>query len=455
MKGKIALVVVTLIATLISSPQAFSSNKTSIVIKKAGRSATSIPNTILSGNGIPAKTTGIDGDFYIDIKNANLYGPKTKGVWKLATSLRIPALPAIDGAVGTKGNTGEQGATGAAGTNGAAGSIGLTGTNGVNGAPGAPGAIGATGITGATGSNGLKGDTGNVGATGARGEAGIAGTKGDIGATGNTGSSGAKGDTGLAGSNGADGTNGTNGAVGAAGTNGLKGDTGNTGANGVKGDTGATGPDGIQGIQGVQGIGGNTGVDGTNGSQGIQGIQGIQGDAGIDGGQGIQGSGGNPGVDGTNGSQGIQGIQGIKGDAGISITYWASITMFSFATDIEGNIQDSGIFFRMQQNSNYSFEILMNGLLPLTSTEDYKINATIVCSVGCSSLQQYVVLSDSINNANNMNNRQFGIRILGVIANGAETPDLRIRLSIRTATTNTSAVMFSGKALINKVGSIG
>jgi len=141
LKGKIALVTFTLVTTLISSPQAFSAGKTAIVIKQAGRSPTSIPNTILSGNGIPAKTIGIDGDFFIDIKNANLYGPKTKGVWKLATSLRIPDVkeivlptPGIDGA---KGNQGEQGLTGAAGTNG---------VDGIKGADGAKGATGASGI---------------------------------------------------------------------------------------------------------------------------------------------------------------------------------------------------------------------------------------------------------------------------------------------------------------------
>jgi len=89
MKTKINLIALALIATLISSPQAFPAGKTSLVVKDAGRSSTSIPNTILSGTGIPLKTVGIDGDFYIDIKNANLYGPKTKGAWKLATTLRI------------------------------------------------------------------------------------------------------------------------------------------------------------------------------------------------------------------------------------------------------------------------------------------------------------------------------------------------------------------------------
>jgi hypothetical protein len=74
--------------SLLTSQGALAAGKTSVIIKKAGRATTLTPNTILSGSGAPARTLGIDGDFYIDIKNANLYGPKTKGAWRIATSLR-------------------------------------------------------------------------------------------------------------------------------------------------------------------------------------------------------------------------------------------------------------------------------------------------------------------------------------------------------------------------------
>jgi hypothetical protein len=131
--------------------------------KAAGRTGATVVNTILSGSGIPSKNIGINGDFYIDTKNANLYGPKTNGVWKLTTSLRpLPTKvnPTVPGATGTTGAagvigprglpgpTGEKGATGAAGTNG------LPGTAGTNGLPGAPGTAGTPGTAGAPGANG-------------------------------------------------------------------------------------------------------------------------------------------------------------------------------------------------------------------------------------------------------------------------------------------------------------
>jgi len=47
----------------------------------AGRTANSIANTVLSGSGVPAKSLGINGDFYIDIKTMNMYGPKKSNNW--------------------------------------------------------------------------------------------------------------------------------------------------------------------------------------------------------------------------------------------------------------------------------------------------------------------------------------------------------------------------------------
>ena len=151
-------IALTLILTLLASQGAFAAGKTSVIIKKAGRATTLTPNTILSGSGVPAKTNGIDGDFYIDIKNANLYGPKTKGVWKIATSLRITDSKEIvmptAGANGAKGDRGEQGATGSDGAVGAKGATGATGLTGVAGATGATGATGSSGIAGSSGGTG-------------------------------------------------------------------------------------------------------------------------------------------------------------------------------------------------------------------------------------------------------------------------------------------------------------
>lgn len=148
----------TMLITTIDIPETFA----------AGRSTNSIANTVLSGSGVPAKTLGIDGDFYIDIKSMNIYGPKKNNNWPLPISMRGPAGPAgpagADGKNGTSGSVsaGAAGPQGPAGPAGPAGAKGETGATGATGAQGPRGETGASGATGATGAQGPKGDAGTV-----------------------------------------------------------------------------------------------------------------------------------------------------------------------------------------------------------------------------------------------------------------------------------------------------
>ena len=225
MNRRTRTVAISLALIVLTSQNAFAAGKTAIVIKKAGRATSVTPNTILSGVGVPTKSLGIDGDFYIDIKNANLYGPKTKGLWKIATSLRTTdsrdLVMSTTGADGVRGATGSKGETGATGTNGSKGETGATGTNG---SKGETGAMGLTGASGAAGLNGTKGDTGATGAAGLNGVNGVAGMKGEVG------------------------------VAGSAGLTGLTGAAGTTGAIGLKGDIGLTGSAGTAGSAGAAGI---------------------------------------------------------------------------------------------------------------------------------------------------------------------------------------------------------
>lgn len=73
-------------------------------------------NTILNGTGAPAAATGADGDFYIDTANELIYGPKTSGAWGTGTSLVGPEGP--QGPQGTQGPEGPQGIQGVPGADG-------------------------------------------------------------------------------------------------------------------------------------------------------------------------------------------------------------------------------------------------------------------------------------------------------------------------------------------------
>jgi len=195
MKGSRSLIAITIATTLVLIPSAIAAPKTTS--KAAGRVTTTVVNTILSGSGVPSKTLGINGDFYIDTKNLNLYGPKTKGVWKVATSLKQTDTKSVTTVIGGTGSTGEKGDKGDKGATGSTGATGSAGVAGVAGAKGSDGAVGASGATGLAGSNGATGPSGS------NGSAGAAGSTGPAGASGGQGIQGVKGDTGNVGATGA------------------------------------------------------------------------------------------------------------------------------------------------------------------------------------------------------------------------------------------------------------
>jgi hypothetical protein len=70
--------------------------------------ATGAPGTagsqIYSGSGIPSASLGVVGDYYMDTTNSLLYGPKTNGGWITPVSLTGPAGP--QGPVGPQGPRG-------------------------------------------------------------------------------------------------------------------------------------------------------------------------------------------------------------------------------------------------------------------------------------------------------------------------------------------------------------
>jgi len=152
----IRIVLISLIAILISPT----------TVQAAGRTSNSVANTVLSGAGVPSAKLGLNGDFYIDIKSMNFYGPKANNRWPLPISLK--------GATGPVGPSGVDGKNGSS-ANASAGTAGATGSTGPAGIAGSTGPAGSTGGVGAAGSIGLTGPAGATGPTGPTGAAGASG----------------------------------------------------------------------------------------------------------------------------------------------------------------------------------------------------------------------------------------------------------------------------------------
>ena len=139
-------------------------------VQAAGRTGNTVANTILSGAGVPSAKLGLNGDFYVDTKSMNFYGPKINNHWPIPISLK-----GTTGPVGPSGVDGKNGssANATAGSAGATGSAGAQGPAGATGIAGSTGPAGATGVAGPTGATGLAGAAGNTGATGATGASGV------------------------------------------------------------------------------------------------------------------------------------------------------------------------------------------------------------------------------------------------------------------------------------------
>ena len=386
MKGSKSLIAITIAVTLAMTPSASAAPKTTV--KAAGRDATTVVNTILSGAAIPTKGVGIDGDFYIDTKNANLYGPKIKGVWKIATTLKQAELKSVTTVVGEQGGIGATGAQGDKGDKGATGNTGANGSAGLTGASGATGAVGAKGndgATGATGFSGATGATGLIGATGPAGPTGATGLKGDTGLTGVAGAAGAAG---------AAGSNGTNGVDGAPGTAGAKGDTGLTGLTGSKGDTGTAGA---------------------------------------------------AGSNGTNGSPGAAGVDGV------SISYFVNTGTWILTSGTSMGAIDSDSFGSLPAGT-YTFEIMVDGTFSSVFTGPASIGMQLVASNGTPDYR--VFASDTTAYINGAGSRHIQFLIIGkLVCTGTST--LRLHSIDQNGSTGSVLLNFSGRALINKVGSIG
>lgn len=201
-------------------------------------------NSLLSGDG-PPTTEGREGDWYINTRTAELYGPRTTSGWN-DSPLALGGNPRNSELL-VNGNFSDQ--NGGSGTT-ATIAVGTVTT----GDPGTSAAITNVGTSEAAvfnftiprGATGATGPTGPAGATGATGATGAQGPQGDPGPTGPTGPQGIQGPQGA---------------------QGPQGDTGLTGATGPQGETGPagpTGPEGPQGPQGPQGIQGPAGPAGSN-----------------------------------------------------------------------------------------------------------------------------------------------------------------------------------------------
>jgi hypothetical protein len=117
-----------------------------------------------NGTGAPDSSLGVDGDFYLNLDNGDVYN-RVSGSWTLVANIQGP-----EGPQGEQGLQGEQGIQGIQGEKGDQGDPGPQGIQGEKGDQGDPGPQGIQGEKGDQGDPGPQGEQGPVGPEGPPGE---------------------------------------------------------------------------------------------------------------------------------------------------------------------------------------------------------------------------------------------------------------------------------------------
>jgi hypothetical protein len=265
---------------------------------------------------------------------------------------------------------------------------------------------------------------------------------GESGAMGQTGAKGATGDNGATGATGPQGVPGIQGLTGLIGTTGVAGAVGLTGAAGTPGFTGAKGDAGAPGAKGDPGVAGAKGDAGATGAKGDPGATGAKGDPGVAGAKGETG---------TTGGKGDTGGAGAQGVAGISVAKFVTLPSATLAITT-GDNATSQTFFTADTDGNYTFEVIVAGVV--NSSDSFNLNAEIV--VGNSAITNQFAIAASANSfANKISGRQYGFTVIGAVANVSAGAIFALRITNEFPVSGGTSITFTGRALVNKVGSIG
>ncbi len=238
---------------------------------------------------------------------------------------------------------------------------------------------------------------------------------------------------------------GEQGGMGATGPQGEKGDKGATGSTGAAGSNGFTGATGATGAKGNDGATGISGVAGSIGATGSVGATGAKGDTGLTGAKG------DAGTAGAKGDAGTAGAKGDAGTAGISNAKFNAFNNISINTGTSG-ISGTSTFLTTTAAGNYEFQILISG--EVGQTNDLNFTAEIYTVAGVIG-NQFSVSSAAPIIFFGSPGRRFSLVVTGVAANVEIGTVFGVRVTLATATTPGYVVSFSGRALINTVGSIG
>jgi hypothetical protein len=109
-------------------------------------------------------------------------------------------------------------------------------------------------------------------------------------------------------------------------------------------------------------------------------------------------------------------------------------------------------FFTASAEGNYSFQVIIAAVA--NPAYDFKLRAQIMTSDSAIA-NQFAIASDANSYANGISGRQYGFTIIGLATEVAAGTVFDLRISNQVAISGGNSIYFIGRALINKIGSIG
>jgi len=147
----------------------------------------------------------------------------------------------------------------------------------------------------------------------------------------------------------------------------------------------------------------------------------------------------------------VKGDAGAAGSSATSISYFVDLGSWMLATNQNLGPSDSSNFITLEAGS-YTFNISVDGTFSPESSVAMYIGMQIIASGG--SMDYQVFTSDSHTFINSLGRRHYQFMIIGKIVCTSSTT-LKLRAVDQFGATSGNFLNFTGKALVNKVGSIG
>jgi len=152
--------------------------------------------------------------------------------------------------------------------------------------------------------------------------------------------------------------------------------------------------------------------------------------------------------------KGDTGTVGSTGSAGPSNAYYISVGAFTLNSSAWPSSAGSPSIGTLEANKNYVFDVILKGKIANSVTSKY-FGLTSSCSSGLATLNANYVVSESFDVISELASHSYVFHVIGTVAMGNSAGSLAFTIIDLQGVSGANAMVFSGSAVIQLVGSIG